>query len=126
MRTNFLSWLTKLVIAGQAYRPSKFEQYVLPLLVLFVVTTNPVFAQGGGATAAFSKVATTVIGLVNIAFTIGLSIGLIRTVWKFFQGAPDALGSVGWLVGGVVLWFAFQLFKDEIAASIGGTGGITK
>ena len=124
MRTNLFSWFTKLYLAGQAYRPSKFEQYVLPLLVMFVLATNPAFAAGG-ATAAMSKVATTVIGIVNIAFTIGLAIGLIRTVWKFFQNAPDALGSVGWLVGGVILWFAFQLFKDELASAIGGTGGIT-
>lgn len=125
MCSNILSGLTKLWIAGQAHRPSKFEQHVLPLLVLFVVTTSPVLAQGG-ATAAMSKVADTVLGIVDIAFTIGLAIGLIRTVWKFFQGAPDALGSVGWLVGGVILWFAFQLFKDEIGAAIGGTGGITR
>jgi len=89
MRFNSISALTKRFIAGQAYRPSKVEQYVLPLLVMFVLATNPALAQNG-ATVAFSTVATTTFGLVNVAFAIGLAIGLIRTVWKFFQGAPDA------------------------------------
>ena len=62
----------------------------------------------------------TVVGIVQVIFAIALIIGLIRVVMKFVQGTPDALGSLGWLVGGVLLWFGFQLFKDDLVSAVGG------
>ena len=78
---------------------------------------------GGGAAAALEGVQETVVGIVQVIFAIVLIVGLIRVVMKFVQGAPDALGSLGWLVGGVILWFGFQLFKDDLVSAVGGGDG---
>lgn len=117
--------LNSLVVAGQAYQPSKTEQRLAAILATLALATSPAWAQtgGGGAAAALSGVQETVVGIVQVIFAIVLVVGLIRVVMKFVQGAPDALGALGWLVGGVILWFGFQLFKDDLVSAVGGTGG---
>ncbi|QKG55010.1 hypothetical protein [Hymenobacter sp. BRD67] len=69
---------------------------------------------------------TIVISIVQVLFIIVLAIGLVRVVQKFISGAPDALGSLGWLLGGVILWFGFNYFKEDLASAMGGgQGGVT-
>ncbi len=117
--------LNGLVIAGRAYQPSKTENRLAATLATLALATSPARAQtgGGGAAAALGGVQETVVGIVQVIFAIVLVVGLIRVVMKFIQGAPDALGALGWLVGGVILWFGFQLFKDDLVSAVGGTGG---
>ena len=117
--------LNALVVAGQAYQSSKTEQRLAALLTTLALASSPALAQtgGGGAAAALSGVQETVVGIVQVIFAIVLVVGRIRVVMKFVQGAPDALGALGWLVGGVILWFGFQLFKDDLVSAVGGTGG---
>ncbi len=117
--------LTRLLVAGRAYQPSKTEQRLAALVTTLTLASRPALAQtgGGGAAAALSGVQETVVGIVQVIFAIVLIVGLIRVVMKFIQGAPDALGALGWLVGGVILWFGFQLFKDDLVSAVGGTGG---
>jgi hypothetical protein len=117
--------LHALAAAGQRYQPSKAEQRAAALLTTLALATSPARAQlgGGGAAAALEGVQETVVGIVQVIFAIVLIVGLIRVVMKFVQGAPDALGSLGWLVGGVILWFGFQLFKDDLVSAVGGGDG---
>lgn len=120
--TTAAASLNRLVLAGQAYQPSQNEQRLAALLATLALASGPALAQTGGAAAALSGVQETVVGIVQVLFAIILVVGLIRVVMKFVQGAPDALGALGWLVGGVILWFGFQLFKDDLVSAVGGTG----
>ncbi|MBJ6146329.1 hypothetical protein [Hymenobacter sp. BT559] len=123
MFTNFLALAIKVAAAGRAYQPCKAEKRAYALLTTLALSSGAAFAQGGGAAAALSGVQETVIGIVQVIFAIVLIVGLIRVVMKFIQGAPDALGALGWLIGGVILWFGFQLFKDDLVSAVGGGQG---
>lgn len=117
----------RLVALSQAYQPTRTERFLMALLL----TTSPavVFGQsgvGGRAVSALRNVQGIVINIVQVMFIIVLAIGLVRVVQKFISGAPDALGSLGWLLGGVMLWFGFNYFKEDLAAAMGGgQGGVT-
>ncbi|SDY93061.1 hypothetical protein [Hymenobacter psychrophilus] len=123
MFTNPLSLAKKLAVAGHAYQPSKAEKRAYAVLTALALSNRAAFAQSGSAQGALEGVQETVVGIVQVIFAIILIIGLIRVVMKFVQGAPDALGSLGWLVGGVILWFGFQLFKDDLVGAVGGGEG---
>ncbi|GAC1377701.1 MAG: hypothetical protein NVS3B25_29820 [Hymenobacter sp.] len=121
--------LHALAVAGRSYQPSPTELRATALLTALAAGTTPALAAGSGggaAAAALSTVQETVVGIVQVIFAIILIIGLIRVVMKFVQGSPDALGSLGWLVGGVILWFGFQLFKDDLVGAVGGGAGGVK
>lgn len=108
------------------FRPkSRWEARAQALLLALLATQQAALAQGGTA-AALNKVQTTIFTIVQVVFIILISIGLVRVMMKFANGAPDALSSLGWLVGGVVLWFGFQFFKNDLASAIGGTGGVSQ
>jgi hypothetical protein len=114
----------RLLAAGHAYQPSRAERLAMALLL----ATSPtlVFGQagaGGRAVSALRSVQTIVISIVQVLFIIVLAIGLVRVVQKFISGAPDALGSLGWLMGGVILWFGFNYFKQDLAGAMGGGEG---
>jgi hypothetical protein len=117
----------RLLAAGHTYQPSRAERFAMALLL----ATSPalVFGQagaGGRAVGALRSVQTIVISIVQVLFIIVLAIGLVRVVQKFISGAPDALGSLGWLMGGVILWFGFNYFKEDLASAMGGgEGGVT-
>ena len=114
----------RLLAAGHAYRPSRLERGALAALL--VASPALVFGQsgaGGRAVAALRSVQTIVISIVQVLFIIVLAIGLVRVVQKFISGAPDALGSLGWLMGGVILWFGFNYFKEDLASAMGGGEG---
>ncbi|SMB79276.1 hypothetical protein SAMN00120144_3104 [Hymenobacter roseosalivarius DSM 11622] len=121
MYKNPLFLAKKLAVAGQAYHPSHSEKRAYALLLGLALLSAPARAQS--AEAALAGVQDTVVGIVQVIFAIVLIVGLIRVVMKFVQGAPDALGSLGWLVGGVILWFGFQLFKDDLVGAVGGGEG---
>lgn len=121
MFKNPLNLAANLVVAGQAYQPTKWEQRAYALLTVLALSTGGAKAQS--AEAALTQVKEKVVGIVQVIFAIILIIGLIRVVMKFVQGAPDALGALGWLVGGVILWFGFQLFKDDLVGAVGGSTG---
>ena len=126
MLNKSLHLAANLLVAGQVYRPSKLERRGYALLTVLALSTSAARAQS--AEAALTQVKEKVIGIVQVIFAIILIIGLIRVVMKFIQGSPDALGALGWLVGGVLLWFGFQLFKDDLVSAVGGSegGGLTK
>ena len=121
MFTKSLSLANKLAVAGKAYQPSKSERRAFALLSALALTNRAAFAQG--AQAALEGVQETVLGIVQVVFAIGLIVFLVVVVLKFMRGAPDALGSLGWLVGAVILWFGFQLFKDDLVGAVGGGQG---
>jgi hypothetical protein len=112
-------------LAGHAkgYEPSKLEKRLMMLLVVSAVAHRE--AAYADTQAALRSVQTTVISIAQIVFAIVLIVGLVRTVIKFMNAAPDAMSSLAYLMGGVILWFGFQFFKDDLVTNVGGgnTGG---
>lgn len=112
------------VNAVRAYKPTKSEKRLMAAL-LTLGSINQTMAQGS-AVSALKSVQTTVISIVQVLFAIFLVIALIRTAKKLMSGEPDAMTSVAWLVGGVLLFFGFQFFKDDLVANVGGGQGGVK
>ena len=114
--------LYSFLVNGRHYQPSPWEKRMMASALALSVAQQTM-AQGGTA-AALEGVQETIITIVQIVFSIILVIGLIRVVMKFVNGTPDALSALGWLVGGVILWFGFQFFKDDLVGTVGGEGGV--
>ena len=114
--------LYSFLVRGRYYQPSLWEKRMM-VFALALSAARQSMAQGGTA-AALEGVQQTILTIVQIIFSIILVIGLIRVVMKFVNGSPDALSSLGWLVGGVILWFGFQFFKDDLVGTVGGEGGV--
>lgn len=79
-------------------------------------------AQSSKAKDAMVKVQGTAIQIGQVIFLIFLMVGLVRTAKKFIDGAPDAMTSGLWLLGGVLIFAGFQTFKDDIFDNMGATG----
>lgn len=112
-----------LCLAAQSrhHQPSRWEKRLYVFLFSLAWFQHQVHAQN--TAGALDNIKDTVLGIVQGLFIIGLAIGLIRTVFKFINQAPDAMTSLGYLIGGVVLWFGFQYFKDDLVTTLGGGAG---
>jgi mannose/fructose/N-acetylgalactosamine-specific phosphotransferase system component IIC len=86
---------------------------------------NQAMAQGAGSNTVtqLNNVKTTVIGIGQVLFAIFLMVALVKTVKKFLSGEPDAMTSLLWLVGGILLFFGFQVLKNQLVSNAGGLSG---
>ena len=124
MFTKPLSLVADLLVAGRAYQPSKMERRAYALLTALAMSNTSAFAAGGGAAqAALSNVGNTVVSIVQTLFAIGLIVYLFVVVFKLMSKSPDAMGHAGYLAAAVIVWFGFQLFKDDLVGLIGGNAG---
>ena len=101
------------------------------LMLAFFMATSPatVFGQTGGgrAAGAMRNFAGTVITLVQIAFVIVLAYGVFNVVRKFITQDPGAFGALATLLVGLLVWFGFNYFKEDIQGAMGGgQGGVTQ
>lgn len=119
------------VQSSSLFRPVTRTEKLLSFLFLILLSSRQASAQSAGSSIVtqLQSIRTLIYNIVNVLFIIFLSIALIRTVKKFVEGAPDAIGSIGYLVGGTLLWFGFTYFKKDIQGSMsssagGGLGGI--
>ncbi len=101
---------------------SRFERQLFLAACAFSAAEQDAFAQSGPA-ASLSKIKTTVISIGQVLFAIFLMIGLVKTAKKFIGGEPDAMTSLMWLVGGVLLFFGFSVLKTQIVGDSGGAAG---
>ncbi len=140
MFTPFLSKVQRKA-AGVAARGLQFtyhaRNYQLSrgekLMLVFFMATSPatVFGQtgsgGGRAVGAMRGFATTVISMVQIAFIIVLAYGVFNVVRKFVTQDPGAFGALATLLVGLLVWFGFNYFKQDIQSAMGGgDGGVTQ
>lgn len=79
---------------------------------------KPILLQAG-TTVALEDFSAFVITAVNIIFIIILALGLINTVRKFVMSDPGAMGSLGQLIIGVIVFFVFNIFKDDLSGIFG-------
>lgn len=114
----------KITHQARNYQLSRGEK----LMLAFFLATSPatVFAQGR-AVGAMKNFASTVISMVQIAFIIVLAYGVFNVVRKFVTQDPGAFGSLATLLVGLLVWFGFNYFKDDIRSAMGGgDGGVTQ
>ena len=112
------------------FKPRTRGEKLLSFLFLLLLSSRQASAQTAGSSIVtqLQSIRTLIYNIVNVLFIIFLSIALIRTAKKFIGGEPDAIGSIGYLVGGTLLWFGFTYFKKDIQGSMtssagGGLGG---
>lgn len=106
------------------FKPRTRGEKLLAFLFLMLLSTQQANAQAGTTIVdQLKNIRTLVYNIVNVLFIIFLSIALMRTVYKFISKEPDAISSVGWLIGGVMLWFGFTYFKKDIQGSMSSSAG---
>lgn len=101
---------------------SKFEKRLYGTVIGIGALHGQAMAQAGVQTT-LDNVKNTVIMIGQVLFAIFLMIGLVKTVKKFIGGEPDAMTSLMWLVGGILLFFGFQALKTQIVTNTGGGAG---
>ena len=90
------------------------------LLVLFVfVTVHQSFGQAQ-VEGALSSIRNWIIVILNVAFLIGIGIGIFKAAMKFFTGAPDKIEFMIGMVVAIALFGGFQFIVDDLATFLGG------
>lgn len=107
------------------YAPKTRGERFMATFFLSLLAMQQANAQTAGTSiiTQLQSIRTLIYNVVNVLFIIFLSIALVRTARKFMQGEPDAMTSVGWLIGGVLLWFGFTYFKKDIQGSMSSSAG---
>lgn len=107
---------------AQSSSLSKWEQRIFGTLLSIGLLHGQAMAQAGVSTT-LNNVKSTVLMIGQVLFAIFLMVALVKTVKKFLSGEPDAMTSLMWLVGGILLFFGFQALKDQIVTNTGGGAG---
>jgi hypothetical protein len=90
------------------------------LLVLFVfITVHQSFGQAL-VEGALSNIRNWIIVILNVAFLIGIGIGIFKAAMKFFTGAPDKIEFMIGMVIAIALFGGFQFIVDDLATFLGG------
>jgi hypothetical protein len=103
------------LIAGQALRSKAF---MLVVLILFA-GLEPVLAQAQ-VENAMNNIKSWIVIILNVAFLIGIAIGIFKAALKFFTGSPDKVEFMIGIVIAIALFGGFQFIVDDLAAFLGG------
>ena len=58
--------------------------------------------------------------ILNVAFLIGIAIGIFKAAMKFSTGAPDKIEFMIGMVIAIALFGGFQFIVDDLATFLGG------
>ena len=90
------------------------------LLFLFVfVLIHQSFGQAQ-VEGALSSIKNWIIVILNVAFLIGIGIGIFKAAMKFFTGSPDKIEFMIGIVIAIALFGGFQFIVDDLASFLGG------
>ena len=84
-----------------------------------LVAVVPSFGQAQ-VEAALSSIRVWIIVILNVAFLIGIGIGIFKAAMKFFTGAPDKIEFMIGMVIAIALFGGFQFIVDDLASFLGG------
>ena len=90
------------------------------LLFLFVFVA---FHQSFGQAlveGALDSIKNWIVIILNVAFLIGIAIGIFKAAMKFFTGAPDKIEFMIGMVIAIALFGGFQFIVDDLATFLGG------
>lgn len=105
----------------QTHNMSKWDKRIYGTLMILGGFMGQAQAQGVSTTLTSFKA--TVLLIAQGIFAVFLMIGLVKTAKKFIGGEPDAMTSMMWLAGGVLLFWGFNSLKSQIVGNTGNTGG---
>jgi hypothetical protein len=101
---------------------SKSDQRIFGALFLTAAMAHSATAQSVSTTAAaVTSLKSLVFTVAQGIFAVFLVIALVKVAKKFMGGEPDAMTSLMWLVGGVLIFFGFSALKTSLVGS--GTAG---
>ncbi len=89
------------------------------LLLVMLLAVVPSFGQAQ-VEAALSSIRVWIIVILNVAFLIGIGIGIFKAAMKFFTGAPDKIEFMIGMVIAIALFGGFQFIVDDLASFLGG------
>ncbi len=89
------------------------------LLMFMLLAMEPSFGQAL-VEGAMTSIKTWIIIILNVAFLIGIAIGIFKAAMKFFTGAPDKIEFMIGIVIAIALFGGFQFIVDDLAAFLGG------
>jgi small-conductance mechanosensitive channel len=102
---------------------SKGDKRLFLALVFSAGFANQAMAQSVSTTdAAVTSLKSLVFTVAQGIFAVFLVIALVKVAKKFMGGEPDAMTSLMWLVGGVLIFFGFSALKTSLVGS-GAAGG---
>ncbi|MDF9796270.1 flagellar biosynthesis protein FliQ [Catalinimonas alkaloidigena] len=102
------------------YSAQIFRSKPLMLLMAFVfLTIQQSFGQAM-VENAMNSIKSWIVIILNVAFLIGIAIGIFKAAMKFFTGAPDKVEFMIGIVIAIALFGGFQFIVDDLAAFLGG------
>ncbi len=120
MKHIFLS--CKKSLKAKLSRASLPSPMVISYLFLFLVMS--VMAQNALAQAqvenAMSGIKSWIIIILNVAFLIGIAIGIFKAAMKFFRGDPDKVEYMIGVIIAIAIFGGFQFIVDDLATFLGG------
>jgi len=69
---------------------------------------------------ALNGIKSWIVIILNVAFLIGIAIGIFKAAMKFFTGAPDKVEFMIGMVVAIALFGGFQFIVDDLATFLGG------
>ena len=100
-----------------------FALYFILSILLFLLPTD-LMAQS--VVNGLKNISKTVQSIVNVVFTIGISIGLIAVIISFISDNQHKVQRLIYLIIAVLLWFGFTFVFEQIQTDVGGTGGFSR
>ncbi len=97
---------------------SQSKAFILFLAFVFF-TVQQSFGQAQVETA-MNSIKGWIVIILNVAFLIGIAIGIFKAAMKFFTGAPDKMEFMVGVVIAILLFGGFQFIVDDLAAFLGG------
>ncbi|MBG8556320.1 MULTISPECIES: hypothetical protein [Hymenobacter] len=107
----------------QSHNMTKWDRRIYGTLMVLGGFIGQVNAQTGGVSSTLTSFKATVLLIAQGIFAVFLMIGLVKTAKKFIGGEPDAMTSMMWLAGGVLLFWGFNSLKSQIVGNTGNSGG---
>lgn len=96
---------------------SKWDQRIFGALFVSAAIAHQANAQSASVQTTVDTVKSTVFTVAQGIFAIFLVIALVKTAKKFMSGEPDAMTSLMWLLGGVLIFFGFSALKTTLVGS---------
>jgi len=106
---HFTNWTKQL---------AQHKAFVLIMAFVFF-SVHQSFGQAQVETA-MNGIKSWIVIILNVAFLIGIAIGIFKAAMKFFTGAPDKMEYMAGVVIAILLFGGFQFIVDDLAAFLGG------
>jgi len=94
------------------------KAFVLIMAFVFF-TAHQSFGQAQVETA-MNGIKSWIVIILNVAFLIGIAVGIFKAAMKFFTGAPDKMEYMVGVVIAILLFGGFQFIVDDLATFLGG------